>query len=95
MLPYEQKQGPFVERTDRLFLPVSKGVDVGKRAKKMYGLRSAILHGGKRVISEEDAEWAERLASGCILRVLEHLDRWRNVAEFKAWLEGEDCSLPM
>lgn len=89
MLSVERKQKNFARGVSRFFSCTLGKDNAESCAKRLYGKRSAILHGGKRNISERDAELAERLTSGCILRTLEHLDRWSDKAEFKSWLEGE------
>lgn len=69
-----KKQEQFIKKVSQLFN--FRTVDtnlIEERARKVYKLRSAIVHGGKRDITDEEAEWAERFASGCILRTLENM----------------------
>ncbi len=66
------KQKQFVEEVGRIFDFIDMNREFVKtRAEKIYELRSKIVHRGKRDIADEEAEWAERIACGCILRTLE------------------------
>jgi hypothetical protein len=68
------KQKQFVDEVSRIFDSNNINKDlIKKRAKDIYELRSKIVHRGKRDITDEEAEWAERLACGCILGVLENM----------------------
>ena len=73
-LKENKKQKQFIKKVSKLFdfRAVDKNL-IEERARKVYKLRSAIVHGGKRDITDEEAEWAERFACGCILRTLENM----------------------
>lgn len=73
-LKENKKQEQFIKEVSKLFdfRTVDKNL-IEERVRKVYKLRSAIVHGGKRDITDEEAEWAERLVCGCILRVLENM----------------------
>ncbi len=90
VLPDERKQSQFVQCVTAVFdgFAVSKTL-IDKWAKHTYSLRSAIVHRGKTAVTDEEAEWAERIACGCILRVLEKTDDFTTDKEFQNWLETE------
>ncbi|MCK4250377.1 hypothetical protein KAX97_02965 [candidate division WOR-3 bacterium] len=68
------KQKGFVEGIIQLFGDYIYDKDFFRDlAKDIYKLRSTIVHEGKRDITDEEVEWAERLACGCILRTLENM----------------------
>jgi|GEM_PF-1341756 len=81
------KQKGFVDGIIRLFGDYVHDKDCFRDlTKDIYELRSTIVHEGKRDISDEDAEWAERFASGCLLKVLEIMDKFRTEKEYQNWL---------
>jgi len=81
------KQKGFVDGIIRLFGDYIHDKDCFRDlTKDIYELRSTIVHEGKRDISDENAEWAERFASGCILKTLEIMDKYRTEKEYQNWL---------
>jgi len=62
---------------------------IRKDSKKLYKLRSEIVHGGKRDISEEDAECAECLASGCLLFILDKRNELGSDKALFEWLKKD------
>ena len=89
-IPVGGKQRRFIKNVAKLFEPHVKNSDfIRKHAKKIYKLRSAVVHGGKRVITDEQAELTERFASGYLLKVLEIVDNFSSEKDFDIWLNSE------
>lgn len=86
-----EQQKEFIEYIVKLFENPSKNIEkVRKDAKNLYVLRSKIVHGGKRNLREEEAETAERLTSGCLLTVLDNLNKFsgeKGEKDFYTWLK--------
>ena len=85
------KQKGFIEGVTSLFDSYIRNKNLVKEyAEKIYDLRCDIVHKGKRDITDEDAELAERFASGCLLRVFEILDDLSSEKDFDNWLKSND-----
>jgi len=86
----DKKQSEFIDCVVKLFKNPSTNIEkIRKSAKDLYKLRSKIVHGGKRNIKDEDAEIAERLASGCLLTTLKNLSKFTCEKDFYAWLKKQ------
>jgi len=89
-----EQQKEFIGCIAKLFENPSKNNEkVQKDAKNLYVLRSKIVHGGKRNLREEEAETAERLASGSLLTVLDNLNKFSGEKEekdFYTWLKVKE-----
>jgi len=89
-----EQQKEFIECIAKLFENPSKNNEkVRKDAKNLYVLRSKIVHGGKRNLREEEAETAERLASGSLLTVLDNLNKFsgeKGEKDFYTWLKVKE-----
>ncbi|MBN1467651.1 MAG: hypothetical protein JW924_02915 [Fusobacteriaceae bacterium] len=89
----ENKKKDFCKQIIRIFKDSSVDTkEIKKDSGKLYKLRSKIVHGGKRHIREEEAEIAERIASGCLLFILDKRNQLGSDEALFKWLKIDNES---
>jgi len=84
---YNRKQINFIKSVMKLTVGFKINANIiKKRTKRMYTIRSAIMHEGRREITDDDVLWAEKIACCCIFRTFELACNFNNCQEFKEWL---------
>lgn len=71
---------------------VAERKDVKRRAKRLYGLRSAVSHGGHRRVLAADVAELQSMAAKLVRVLLDHLSDFRSQGDLLAWIEDEKLS---
>ncbi len=61
---------------------------IAKTAKRLYNIRSLIVHAGLRDVVDEDWQAIERLAISAVVTTLGHHEKWASHADFRDHLNG-------
>lgn len=77
---------------DRLALLIGASAEqrasIAKRAKRLYNIRSMIVHAGLRDVVDDDCQAIERLALSAVVTTLSHHAKWASHVEFCDHLNG-------
>lgn len=62
-------------------------LEIYRRAKQLYGLRSEVVHAGRTDIEDFDVIQMEQLAVSALIKLGEHSGEWQRHEDFTCWAE--------
>lgn len=84
----EEKSTPIAERCAFILGDTfEKREQIYREIKKLYGIRSAIVHAGKEEVEKHQLQEMQMLAIYCLLNVIEKNNGWKKIDELINWVQ--------
>ncbi|MBE7549350.1 MAG: hypothetical protein HS127_20230 [Planctomycetia bacterium] len=71
---------------------VENRIALKKEIQKLYGLRSAVSHGGKKEILESDVKELNKIVRRLIMNMIRRIDEFKSQKELLSWIEEQKLS---